>query len=135
MNPKRIKFRKIDKEKYKIYSKKANDFYETMLQAFQENNWNSVGLEGVYCAISAADALIIHWKGIRCASGDHRDSVEFLEQNINDPKDKNYISQFRRIISKKNLIEYEDRSFTAREAEEILKRAERFLNWVKEQIR
>ena len=135
MSPKKIKFRRIDKEKYKIYLKKANDFYETMLRAYQKDNWNSVGLEGVHCAISAVDALMIYRKGMRCASEDHKDSVEFFEQNIDSPEDKNYASQFRRIISKKNLVEYEDRNFTAKEAEEILKRAERFLNWVREQIR
>lgn len=135
MSPKKIKFRSIDKEKYKIYLKKANDFYETMLRAYQEGNWNSVGLEGVHCAISAVDALMIYQKGIRCASEDHKDSVEFFAQNIEGPESKHYASTFRRIVSKKNLVEYEDRNFTAKEAEEILKRAERFLNWVKQQIR
>lgn len=135
MSPKKIKFRSVDKEKYRIYLKKANDFYETMLRAYQENNWNSVGLEGVHCAISSADTLMVYRKGIRCASKDHRDSVEFFEQHIGSPENKSYVTQFRRIISKKNLIEYEDRNFTAREAEEILKKAERFLDWVREQIR
>ncbi|MCD6521646.1 HEPN domain-containing protein [Candidatus Calescamantes bacterium] len=115
--------------------KKAEDFYEAMLRSYKENNWNSVGLEGVHCAISAADALMVFYYGIRCASDDHRDSVKLLEQHFPEPEYKNYISHFRRIISQKNLVEYEDRNFSAKEAEEIVKKAERFLNWVKEKIR
>jgi len=135
MTPKKIKFRNISKEKFRIYLKKASDFYETMIRAHQSSNWNSVGLAGIHCAISAADAFTVYRRGVRCASDEHNDSIEFLEQNIIDPGDKKYIVQFRRIIAKKNLIEYEARNFTSTEAKEILKRAERFFNWVKQQVR
>jgi HEPN domain-containing protein len=106
-----------------------------MIDTFKKKNWNSVGLEAVHCAISAADALMIYSKGMRCASEDHKDSVEFIEQNIERREVKQHLNQFRAIIGKKNLIEYEERSFSEKEAEEVLKRAERFLNWVKEQLR
>jgi len=39
-----------------------------------------------------------------------------------------------KIISMKNIIEYEDRIFTEKEASEIFKRTERYYNWVKSQI-
>lgn len=135
MTPRRIKFRKVERNNYKLYLKKASDFYETMLSAYMKGNWNSVGLEAIHCAISAADALMVCAKGMRCASEDHNDSVEFLEQNFENTEIKKHLAQFRAIISKKNLVEYEGRNFIEKEAEEILKRAERFLNWIKEQVR
>ncbi|GAG61692.1 unnamed protein product [marine sediment metagenome] len=36
----------------------------------------------------------------------------------------------RRILVKKNLVEYENRDFTQKEAFEIFKRTKQFYNWV-----
>ena len=37
----------------------------------------------------------------------------------------------RRLISVKNLVEYDRRLFSKKEAESLAKHAERYLNWVK----
>lgn len=135
MNPRKIKYRKVERDHYKLYLKKANDFYEAMLHSYKKGNWNSVGLEAIHCAISGADALMVYLKGIRSTSEDHRDAVELIELNISGTEVKKHLSQFRAIINKKNLVEYEERNFTKKEAEDILKKSERFLNWIKNQLR
>jgi len=38
------------------------------------------------------------------------------------------------VINLKNLIEYEARNFTEKEAEDILKHAERYFQWVRNQL-
>ncbi len=45
---KKHKIRKIIKSDYKIYLKKAKEFYQTMYQAEKAENWNAVGLNGVH---------------------------------------------------------------------------------------
>ena len=135
MTPKSIKHRQIDKFKYAIYQKKATDFYQGALDALQRENWNSVGLESIHCVISTVDMLTVYSKGIRCASPDHYDSIEFLGQVMSLPETKEQVSRVRDILSKKNLVEYEDRNFTKKEAVDILKKSERFLNWARKLIK
>lgn len=48
MSPKPIKYRRVDKSKSVIYQKKATDFYQGTLDAYQKEIWNSVGLEAIH---------------------------------------------------------------------------------------
>jgi len=50
-------------------------------------------------------------------------------EHINDENIKKYADILLKIINMKNLVEYEDRLFTEKEAQEILKRAERYYQW------
>ena len=112
MVPKRIKKRVIDKSNYRIYLQKAREFYETMHRAKDRNNWNAVGLNGVHCTISSNDALLVFYAGIRSSSQDHNVAVELLSSSVKLPEVKSKSQILRRILAKKNLIEYEDRDFT-----------------------
>lgn len=134
MNPKKISFEKLEYSRFAIYWKKAQDFYQSMLRAYTEKNWHSVGLEAIHCTISASDALLVYCKGIRSTSQDHRDLVDLLVDQIGTEEVKKYCNTLLKIISMKNLVEYEDRLFTEKEASEILKRTERYFNWIKTQL-
>ncbi|OIO73367.1 MAG: hypothetical protein AUJ85_08215 [Elusimicrobia bacterium CG1_02_37_114] len=134
MNPKKISFKNVEHAKYIAYWKKAQDFYNSMSMAYGNKNWHSVGLESVRCAISATDALLVYKKGMRCSSQDHRDLADFLIDQFNNNDARKYSDTLVKIISMKNIIEYEDRIFTEKEASEIFKRTERYYNWVKSQI-
>ena len=134
MNPKKIPFQKIENSRFAVYLKKAKDFYQSMLRAYSDNNWHSVGLEAVHCAISATDALLVYRAGIRCTSQRHLDIVDVLVDQIKTEKSQKNIRTLIKILEMKNLVEYEDRLFTQKEASEILKRTERYFDWVKNQL-
>lgn len=134
MTPKKIPYAKIEHSKHKVYWKKAEDFYQSMFRAYADKNWNSVGLEAIHCAISATDALIVRRKGIRSTSQYHRDIVGFLVEQINTEEAKKYSNTLFKIISMKNLVEYEDRPFREKEASDILKHTERYYGWIKKQL-
>ena len=123
--------KKIEKALYRDYLKKSTDFYRGMKSAMGESNWNSVGLEAVHCAISANDALLTYFGGIRSVSKDHKDAVRLMQDLFKTDDAKKNVNHLRRVIAKKNVVEYENRSFTRSEAEEIFNQAERFLDWVK----
>ena len=128
---KKIKHREIERSRYKIYLKKASEFYHTMLQAQESGNWNAVGLNGVHCAISACDAVIVFHSGIRSSSTDHRNTIELLNRtSIRNVRENS--NTLGRIIGKKNIVEYEDRDFYEKEAREIIKLTTRFFTWTKE---
>lgn len=134
MTPKSIPFKKIEHSKFTIYYKKAQDFYQTMLRAHTEKNWHSVGLEAIHCAISATDALLVYLRGVRSTSKNHLDTVDLLVNQLKIVDTKNYAQNLIKILEMKNLVEYEDRLFTQNEATEILKRTERYFNWIKNQL-
>jgi len=131
MAAKKIKTERIEKSKYSVFLKKAEDFFDAMHQAYLSNNWNAAGLAAVHCAISSNDALLVYFRSVRSISDKHLDAIELLRscQEIDGIDD--LVSRLRRIIGKKNLIEYEARPFFQTEAEDITKHTERFYNRVK----
>ena len=131
MNPKKIPSRAIDRSKYVIYLNKAQDFYQAMRRSKDEGNWNSAGLEAVRCAISATDALLGFAGRLRCTSRAHSAAPELVKQTRRSPEATKNYRHFLRIVNMKNLIEYEARNFTQREAVEIAKHTERYFDWVR----
>ena len=129
MTPKKVKTRQEGKPATKDYLKKAADNHAEMLSALQNNNYNAVGTLAVQCAISSADAICVYEKGIRSISGEHFDVCD-LVRSIPLPESKEKSNVLKRIIAKKNLIQYERRSIHQSEAQEIAKAANRFYQWV-----
>lgn len=129
MPPKKIKTRQEEKSAAIDYLKKAEDNHAQMLLALGNNNYNAVGALAVQCAISSADAICIHEKSIRSISGDHFDVCDLIK-SISLPQAKEKSNLLKRIIAKKNLIQYERRSIYKAEAQEIAKSASRFYQWV-----
>lgn len=128
MAAKKIKTEKIERSKYSAYLKKAQDFFDAMHQAYLSNNWNAAGLAAVHCAISSNDALLVYFRGIRSTSEKHFDAIELLRGCQEIAEVEKMVSRLRRVIAKKNLIEYEARPFSRAEAEETIKHTERFYN-------
>lgn len=128
MMAKRKKVVNVEKNDYKIFLKKAKDFYEIMLKARDTGNWTAVGLNAVHCAISCCDAMLTFHLGIRSAGEDHMQAVDLL-MRLPPALEDGQANAFKRIIAKKNLIAYENREFRQTEAIDILKLAERFYSW------
>ncbi|MFH0886603.1 MAG: HEPN domain-containing protein [bacterium] len=121
----------MPKSDYGAYLKKSSDFYKGMHASFARENWNSVGLEAVHCAISCNDAILSFFTGERSKKQDHREAVGLLIKAVGTDESKKAAEHLRKVISLKNLIEYENRSFTKTEAENIIKHADRFYEWAK----
>ena len=126
MSARKIKTKQEDKSNAFKYLKKAEDNYNQMLTAL--NNYNAAGTLAVQCGISAADAVCVHEKGIRSLSQNHLDLCD-LVKSIPLPEAKDKSITLKKIISKKNLIQYESRSIYKNEANEIIKGATRFYQW------
>ena len=135
MPARKIKTKTIERTEYKTYLKKATEFYETMLQAEKMEKWNAVGLNAVHCSISACDALLVFYAGIRSTSDSHLAVIELLSTSVKLPEVKSKSETLRKVLVKKGLIEYENRDFTQKEAGEILKLTERFYTWVTSRIK
>lgn len=129
-----IKIRQEDRSTASDYLKKASDNYEQMLVAFNASNWNAAATLAVQCAISSADAICVHEKGMRSISQDHFDVCDLvagLQLEGTEEKSK----QLRKVIARKNLVQYECRSVHNDEADDMVKITTRIYQWVRENIR
>ena len=124
----------MDKALYGNFLHKAQQFSRAMNQALNKGDWDAAGLNAVHCAISANDALLVALTGVRSASTRHADSAGLLESKVSTPGVKSAVNQLKRLISKKNLIEYERRIFSKSEASNTVRDAGRFLEWVERTI-
>ena len=115
------------------FFKKASDNYDQMLAAFHSSNWNAAATLAVQCVISSADAICVHEKGIRSISRDHLDVCDLvaklpLEGALEKAK------QLRKIIARKNMVQYEGRSVHRVDADDMVKVTARFYQWARENM-
>ncbi len=134
MTPKKFRIIELDRSQHMNYRKKAEEFYNSMLHAEKSGHWNAVGLNAVHCAISISDALLVKFRGIRSASNDHMVVVDIIKQNLDIEGIGSKLAALRRILSKKALIEYDSITFTKNNALEIMKQAERFFLWARQEL-
>ena len=129
MGPKKIKTRPENPSAAGEYLKKAEDNYREMLSALAHNNYNAVSTLAIQCAISSADAICVYKKGIRSISQDHKDTCDLMA-SVPLPGAKEKSTAFRRIIAKKNAVQYDCRSIHEKEAHDIVKSTKRIFEWV-----
>jgi len=125
---KKRKTRAVEKDQYRAFLAKAKDFASMMDISLEEGKWNSAGLQAVHTVISASDAVIVYFGGVRSAELDHREVVGLLQEIIGEGA----VSVGRhvtRVIAKKNLVEYEERLITQAEARDMVEHAKRFIEW------
>lgn len=125
MTPRKIKTIAVNKGDYRIYLKKADDFYRMMQKAQDSEAWTAVGLSAVHCAISCCDALLTFHMGVRSGGEDHMNAADLLS-GIPAFGGGPDVGTFKRIIAKKSIIAYECREFRRSEAVDIAKLTERF---------
>ncbi len=128
------KTRKTDSTAAAGYITKSRQFAESMRRSLVEKQWDAAGLGAVHAVISAADALLAAYGGIRSIDPDHRSAIRLLEETLGSKA----ISSARRhisfVIAKKNVIEYEQRRITGKEADAIADHAERFLHFAEKML-
>jgi len=125
-----MKTAKIAKALYKNYLQKALEFRDTMRNSLSSSNWNAAALNAIHTGISANDAVLTCFHGIRSISPKHDDAVKLLRDLMKDEKAKTAANHLSKLIYAKNLVEYESRLFSQSEAHTIAKHAERFVEWV-----
>lgn len=133
MTPKRIPARREERAIQANYLAKAEEFFRSALDNLASERWNAAALSAIHAGIAAADAVLVFERGIRSVSQRHVDVVDLLADSGADRSVA--VTHLRRILARKNVVEYESRMFTRREAEDVAQHAERFLAWARARIR
>ena len=130
-----IKTRPVTNSLYTNHFKKAAEYFEAAKDAMEKRRWNAVVVNSVHSGISSADALTVFFKGFRHAGERHEDAISLLKSLDFDPSEANNKSrQLQRLLQVKNSAEYEEKLMSQQDAENSLKDAERFFEWVKEKL-
>ncbi len=129
MTPKKIPTKREDRTAAGLYWRKADEFLRAAVSNLTERRWNAAALTAIHGAISAADAAIVLARGVRSTSQRHDDLPDLLTTSL--PGSAAVAPHLRRVLAKKHLVEYESRLFSEAEAREIVRHAERFLDWVR----
>jgi len=126
---------KTPRPEARLYLAKAQQFKTEALAAKEGSRNDAAMLNAVHAAISAADAVCVALAGSRSVDPNHQSAADLLQQiggssqGITDS-----VRQLRMLLAKKNVVEYESRQATAKEAAEAVKRAERLVNWANQTI-
>jgi HEPN domain-containing protein len=131
--PKRIPSRPEDRAAAAAFLVKAEEFFRSAVDNLTSRRWNAAALSAVHASIAAADAVAIFERGARSASQRHMDVLDLLAGPAQERGGA--LAHLRRVLSRKNVVEYESRLFTQKEAEEIAHHAERFLAWARTRVR
>ena len=126
----KVKTKPVEKNEYSNYWKKAQRFFRGMSQAYTDRNWDSTALEGVHCAISVADALLVYSRGFKSTSERHSD-VTTLISNLPVEGSQQASYHLAKLLSIKSVVEYTGESYTEKDATQVLNQVERFMNWAR----
>ena len=133
MAPKRVASRREERAAHANYLAKAEEFLRSALDNATSRRWNAAALSAIHAGIAAADAVLVFERGIRSAGERHEDVLDLLAGPGADRSSA--LTHLRRILARKNVVEYESRLFSEREAEEVVQHAERFLAWARARVR
>ncbi len=127
--------RAVKRDLYKNYLKKAREFYRGMEHSFDVQDWNACVVNAIHCAIASADAMTVFYLGLRHAGDRHYDVLPILQEIEFDPKEiQSKNRQLYSLLLIKNQAEYEDRLMRKSDAENAMKAATRFYEWVEEKV-
>lgn len=125
---------KLAPGKANIYLLKAQEFARLMEDAARREDWNAVGLAAVHVGISSMDAVTTWFLKERSSDADH-EAAAHLVRRVPLPDALDRAEQFEQLIRVKDAVEYEARSFGAKEARASRQRAGRLLSWAETAIR
>lgn len=134
MTPRR-KTVEMPRSEARLYLAKAKQFSAEATTAMKGSRNDAAMLNAVHAAISATDAVCVALAGRRSADPDHQRAADLLQEIGGKSTDvTDSVKQVRMLLAKKNVVEYESRQASAKEASEAVKRADRFVEWASRTI-
>lgn len=125
-----------DRTQAAAYSAKAKEFLDEAKLAQAARRWDAAMLNAIHAAISASDAATIALSGQRSVDPDHMRAADLLEEVGSTSREvKAEATQLRRLLARKNAVEYESRRSRQGEVTDAVKRAERLVAWASAVVR
>jgi len=134
MTPK-FKTRDVEKSLYANYLKRAEECFHAAKNSFAAQEWNASTIGAIHAVIAASDAMCVYFLGKRNSSESHNEAAALFKAIKADDEEINTnANRIAKVLSIKNMAEYEERLVFRAEAEKALKDCERFLEYVKTKL-
>jgi len=118
-----------------LYLGKATQFVEEAALAVEAGRYDAALLNAIHAGISSADAVTVALLGLRSTDPDHQRAADLLEEAAGGgPTIRKRSRQLRALLGRKNVVEYESRPATVREARDGVARASRLVDWARDVI-
>lgn len=120
----------VSRAEARLYLAKAAQLAVEARTALEGSRNDAAMLNAIHAAIGAADAVTAALSGLRCADADHQRAVDLLEEVASGSEEIGARArQIRRLLARKNVVEYESRRATAREARDAVERSTGIVEW------
>ena len=131
----RFKTRDVEKSLYANYLKRAQECFHAAKTSFAAQEWNAATISAIHAVIAGSDAMCIYFLGKRNASESHGEAAALFKTIKPDDEAINTnANRIARVVSIKNMAEYEEGLVFKAGAEKALKDCERFLDYVKTKL-
>jgi len=130
----KLRTRDIEKVLYVNFFKRSVECLNASRTSFSKQEWNASTINAIHSCIAACDAMCVYFLGKRSCGESHGDAVKLFKIIKNSKEIDTNASRISRILSIKNMAEYEERLVFRSESEKILKDCERLLDFVKKQL-
>ena len=117
-----------------VYLQKAEKFLKGAKRALEEGDDEPAALLAIHAAMSACDSLTVRHLGLRSTSPRHLDVLALVDR-LPIPRKDELKKHLRDLVSKKNVVEYEDRLLPRGDAAPMVKIAERVVAQAREATR
>lgn len=126
----------VSRAEARLYLAKAEQFSAEADAALSGSRNDAAMLNAIHAAISAVDAVTTALAGLRSADPDHQRAIDLLEEVASGSDEvKTRARQMRQLLTRKNIVEYESRRATAKEARQAVERANRIVTWAAQTVR
>jgi HEPN domain-containing protein len=126
--------REVSAAEARVFLEKALDCVDSAQEALEKGKWDRASREAVQGAIFSVDALLGTRYRLRSGAQDHTQAATLLSQKVGTEDARKNAARFIKIITKKNVVQYEGRHASQAESRSLTRDAERLLDWVNAEI-
>jgi uncharacterized protein (UPF0332 family) len=133
---KKSRTKEVPKSDHHGYLKTAKEYVEGAKDHYAKERYIATCGDCVHGMIAASDALTIYFLGRKSAGQNHMDAINLLRQVApHDDQLSREMTRFQRVLGLKSAAEYGGGKVDQRDAENALRDAQRFLEFVTNRIR
>lgn len=134
MNSK-IRTQDVARNLYGNYLRKSDECFRAANDCFLKGDWNAAAICAIHSCIAASDAICIYFLGRRHTGPNHNNAAELISTiKGGNEEAKDGANRLRKILSIKNMAEYEERLMRRSDAEKLIKDAEWFLAFARSKL-
>lgn len=123
----------VPKEEARHYLAKAEEFQRAAQRSLASGDRNAAGVLAIHAGITAADAITIHFLGLRSAGQRHLDVLGLMAQTAHARRAA-IQRQLNELLGEKKSVEYEGRLVSLGDSETMVMLSARIVDGAREAI-